>query len=61
MSTQGGNVTLILPPGSGPYDVKVNATNVNDPNGTVSDTVTSSPSARNLITVSSGGGDVTIS
>ncbi|HSZ38506.1 MAG TPA: DUF4097 family beta strand repeat-containing protein [Trebonia sp.] len=61
VDTEGGSVTLILPPGSGPYDVKVNATSANAPNGTVSDTVTSSPSAKNLITVNSGGGDVTIS
>jgi hypothetical protein len=61
VDSEGGNVTLILPPGSAPYDVKVNATGVNMPDGTVSDTVTSSPSAKNLITVNSGGGDVTIS
>jgi hypothetical protein len=61
VDTEGGNVTLILPPGTSAYDVKVNAIGVNMPNGTVDDTVPSSPSGKSLITVNSGGGDVTIS
>jgi hypothetical protein len=61
VDTESGNVTIILPPGSAPYDLKVNATGVDAPNGTVSDTVQSDPSAKNVITVNSGGGDVTIS
>jgi len=52
----GGNVTLILPPGGASYDVRINADG-----GTVSSAVTSSSSAANMITVNSGGGDVTIS
>lgn len=63
VDTEGGNVTIILPPGSAAYDVKVN-TAYPGPGpgpGTVSNTVRSSSSAKNVITVISGGGDVTIS
>lgn len=68
IDTEGGNVTVILPPGATRYDVKVNAGGTGPGgfgpgggNGTVSDTVPSSPAAKNVITIDSGGGDVTIS
>ncbi|MGH3172149.1 MAG: DUF4097 family beta strand repeat-containing protein [Trebonia sp.] len=61
IDTEGGNVTVILPPGSARYDVKLNGNNVGGPNGNISNTIPSSPSAKNLLTVDSGGGDITIS
>lgn len=61
----GGDVTIILPPGGTRYDVKVNASGAGPggggPDGTISNAVPSSPSSRNVITVDSGGGSVTIS
>jgi hypothetical protein len=61
VDAEGGNVTIILPPGSTRYDVRVDAQGDNSPNGTIASTVPSSPTSKNVITVNSGGGDVTIS
>jgi hypothetical protein len=57
ITADGGNVTIILPPGSAKYDILTPGTdggNVSYPDGLASS------SSRNMITVNSGGGDVSI-
>ncbi len=55
VSTAGGSVTIVLPPGPAQYNVAAHTAG-----GSVTDTVPRSTTARNAIAVSSGGGDITI-
>lgn len=55
VTTDGGGITLILPPGPAQYHVTASTAG-----GTVTDTVPQNTSARNVITATSGGGDITI-
>lgn len=54
VSSDGGNVTIIVPPGK--YIVSANASG-----GTVSSSIPDTPGAQDMITVSSSGGDISIS
>ncbi|MGH3253613.1 MAG: DUF4097 family beta strand repeat-containing protein [Trebonia sp.] len=57
LSTSGGNITLVLPPGDTPYHVTTHTAG-----GNVSDgSVPTSSSSTHVITATSGGGDITIS
>jgi hypothetical protein len=51
----GGNITVVLPHGDTPYDITTNPGG-----GNLSDPVPSNSSARDKITVDSGGGDISI-
>jgi Putative adhesin len=55
VSSAGGSVTIIVPPGSTTYHVIANAAG-----GNISDDVPPSTSSENLITVTTGGGNITI-
>lgn len=55
VSTDGGDITLILPPGSAAYDVTAHTDG-----GTVTDPIPQNPSSRDVITATSGGGNITI-
>ncbi len=58
ITAEGGNVTVILPPGSTTYDISTPDTeggNVSYPSSLVSST------SSHKITIDSGGGDITIS
>jgi hypothetical protein len=55
VDTGGGNVTIIVPPGSTQYHVTANTDG-----GTVSESVPINTSSPNVITATSGGGDITI-
>jgi hypothetical protein len=55
VTSHGGEITIIVPPGSAQY--RVIAT---PDGGGLTDTVTQSPSSTNLITATSGGGNITI-
>jgi Putative adhesin len=55
VATTGGNITLVLPPGAARYDVAAHTAG-----GTVSDEIAGSSSAANVITATSGGGDITV-
>jgi len=55
VDTGGGNVTIVVPPGSAQYHVTANTGG-----GTVSESVPLNTSSPNVITATSGGGDITI-
>lgn len=55
VSTSGGNVTLVLPPGPAQY-----AVNAHSSGGDVSDGLTQNAAARNKITATSAGGDISL-
>ena len=55
VDTGGGNVTIVVPPGSAQYHVTANTGG-----GTVSESVPLNTSSPNVITAASGGGDITI-
>jgi len=55
VSTDGGDVTIVLPPGTARYHVIANTAG-----GDVTDTLQRDASAPNLITATSGGGNITI-
>jgi Putative adhesin len=55
VSTDGGNITIVVPQGSTRYDVSASTDG-----GTVTDTVPDSASSLDEITATSGGGDITI-
>jgi hypothetical protein len=55
VATGGGNVTIVVPPGTAQYHVSASTGG-----GNVSDTVPLSTSSPNGITATSGGGDITI-
>ena len=55
VDTGGGNVTIIVPPGSAQYHVTASTDG-----GTVSESVPLNTSSPNVITATSGGGDITI-
>jgi DUF4097 and DUF4098 domain-containing protein YvlB len=56
VTTDGGNITIIVPPGNAQYNV-----NASSAGGSVNRDVPVNSSSRNVITATSGGGDVTIS
>jgi Putative adhesin len=55
VSTDGGNVTIVVPPGSTRYNVSASTDG-----GNVTDTISHSASSPDEITATSGGGDITI-
>jgi Putative adhesin len=55
VSTDGGNVTIVVPPGSTRYNVSASTDG-----GNVTDTIPHSASSLDEITATSGGGDITI-
>jgi Toastrack DUF4097 len=55
VNTDSGNVTLVLPPGPTQYDVTASTDS-----GSVSDTLPRSSSSNNVITATSGSGNITI-
>jgi hypothetical protein len=55
VDTGGGDVTIVVPPGSAQYHVTANTDG-----GTVSESVPINTSSPNVITATSGGGDITI-
>jgi hypothetical protein len=55
VSTRGGNVIIVVPPGTTHYDGSASTAG-----GSVSDTVPLNTSSPDKITVTSGGGDITI-
>jgi len=55
VSTDGGNVTIVVPAGTTKYHVIANTAG-----GNVTDALQQDSSAKNLITATSGGGDITI-
>jgi Toastrack DUF4097 len=55
VSTGGGDITIEVPPGSAKYHVTASPGG-----GSVSDSLTPSPSAPNVITATTGGGNITI-
>ena len=55
VDTSGGNITLVLPPGTAQYNV-----NAHTDGGHVSDGLSQDSSAPNTITATSGGGDITL-
>jgi len=55
VSTDGGNVTIVVPPGPTQYHVVANTAG-----GNVTDTLNQETTSPNLITATSGGGDITI-
>jgi hypothetical protein len=55
VSTSGGNVTIVVPPGGTQYHVVASTDG-----GNVTDTVQQDTASQNLITVTTGGGDITI-
>lgn len=56
VTTSGGDITLVLPPGKTEYNV----VNPHTDGGTVSVGVSTSPSSANTISATSGGGDITV-
>jgi hypothetical protein len=55
VETSGGNITLVLPPGDAAYLVDAHTDG-----GEVSDTLQRNPASHNVITATSGGGNITI-
>jgi len=55
VSTAGGNITLVLPPGSQEYNVKTHASG-----GNVSDALARNSASANTITATTVGGDITL-
>ncbi len=55
VGTSGGNITLVLPPGSVEYDV-----NAHTDGGNVSDTLLRNSASDYKITANTGGGDITL-
>jgi Putative adhesin len=56
VDTSGGNITLVLPPGDTAYHVAAHTNG-----GEVTDTLRQDTGSRNVITATSGGGNITIS
>ena len=54
VNTSGGNITLVLPSGGTQYDVTAHT------NGSITDSILHNATSGNVITATSGGGDITI-